>query len=137
MDAINMAVPFLHPYLNLLHQFGNLLTITNLWYTINCGTQIGSRVDVVQMHGIVDIEYQRLWATFGTRPEGLTTGGHLIGWEIEEQLFDLICILILPVQTCPFHTVSKALRFIVQQGFLQVNKDALVTIHIELPITLP
>jgi len=71
------------------------------------------------MHGVVDIEDQRIGAPLGTGPKRLTTGGDLIGWEVEEQLFDLVDILILPVEAGPLHAVCEALGLVVDQGFLQ------------------
>lgn len=107
----------------MLHQFSNGIAVAHLLDAIDLSSQIGSRKDVVQVHGVVNIEDQRIGTTLGTRPERLTTGGDLIRREVKEQLLDLVSILVLPVETSPLDALGEVLGLVVDKGFLYIQKN--------------
>ena len=56
---------------------------------------------------IINIKFEWVWASLGTRPEWCARACHLVSWEIEQKLLDLIDVILLKLIPRPGDTVFK------------------------------
>ena len=72
--------------------------------------EVCPREDKVEVDRVGGVEYERLGASLGARPEELPGGGLLVGGEVVEELGDLVVVLLLEEEPRPRHAVVVARR---------------------------
>lgn len=68
------------------------------------------------MSRIIGCELERMWTSFRARPEWHTRAGHLIFWEVVQELLNRVVVQFLEVETSPLDTVLKGLWFVLNQS---------------------